>query len=180
MYYIYEIYNDITQRRYIGLSANPIRRFRTHLVQLRNHTHTAENINKDYIQFGENHFFLKIVDMAKTKEEGLAKERRYILKYQSYVPDYGYNGNDPRWSRKHSPKAIKDSRLKQKIKMQGYELTSIPYVLGITYTVFVAKMNHPECFSKSELDKLSEYLEITNAERRNRFFRDKKTNKERG
>ena len=171
MYYIYEIYNDITQRRYIGLSSNPARRYQRHLTLLRNHTHTAENINKDFIRFGECHFSLRILDTANSKEEGLVKEKRYILRKQSYVPDYGYNGNDPRWNRKHPPKAIKDSELKRKIQMQGYYLTSIPYVLGITYSVFVAKMNHPECFTNSELEKLNEYLEINNVERwrRNRL-----------
>lgn len=165
MFYIYEIFNDVTQRRYIGVTKNPQKRFKSHLSFLRNHKHTAENIVSDYIKYGEEHFFFRLIDEAETKEEGLKKEKRYILKFQSYTPENGYNGNDPRWSKKHSPGAIKDSDLKRKIKKQGYKLCNIPCLLGISYSVFVSKMNNPDDFTNEELQKLNKYLEINQGER---------------
>lgn len=168
MYYIYEIYNDVTQRRYIGLTKNPRPRFHCHLTLLRNRKHTAENIVSDFVRYGESHFSFRLIDNAKTKSEGLSKEKRYILKFKSYVPEFGYNGNDQRWSKKHPIEAIKESDLKRKIVSQGYHLYKIPYLLGITYSVFVKKMNHPECFTGEELKKLNEWIEISEAERRKR------------
>lgn len=165
MYYIYEIYNDVTQRRYIGLTKNPHSRFNSHLTLLRNHKHTAENIISDFIKYGESHFSFRLIDNAKTKQEGLDKEKSYILKFQSYVPEYGYNGNDQRWSRKHPVGAINDSDLKKRIISQGYYLYEIPHFLGITYSVFVTKMNNLECFTQEELKRLNERIEISKKER---------------
>lgn len=170
MYYIYEIYNDVTQRRYIGLTCCPQKRFKCHLALLRNHTHTAENMVSDFIKYGEEHFSFRLIDNANSKEAGLIKERRYILTNQSYVPEYGYNGNDPRWRKSNCAKAIQDSDLKRKIQSQGYRLYNIPFLLGITYSVFVTKMNHPECFTNEELRKLNDWIEISQRERWQRNF----------
>ena len=159
MYYIYEIYNDVTQKRYIGLSARPTRRFQRHLTQLRNHTHTAEGINKDFILFGEKHFFFRVIDTANTKEKGLSKERRYILNTRSYVSDYGYNGNDPRWNRKVPIKAIMDSELKRAIEAKRYRVTEMPWVLNMRYSEFVTKMNHQEMFTDEEIGILQDIIQ---------------------
>lgn len=158
MYYVYEIYNDVTQRRYIGLSAKPTKRFQSHLTNLRNHTHTAEGINKDYVQYGEEHFFFRIIDTAKSKEEGLTKERRHIVNNRSYVPEYGYNGNDPRWNRKVPIKAIVDSELKREIKSKGYKISEIPYLLNIRCCEFVNKMNNPKLFTNEEMAILKDLI----------------------
>lgn len=150
MYYIYEIYNDVTQRRYIGVSKRPTIRFQQHLNQLRKHTHTAEGINEDYVMFGEEHFIFRLIDTASTKQEGLLKEKRHIINNCSYNPEYGYNGNDPRWSRKPTSKPILDSELKKAIEGKGYKLSDIPWILDIRYSTFVTKMNHQELFTADE------------------------------
>lgn len=161
MYYIYEIYNDVTQKRYIGLSERPARRFQRHLTQLRNHTHTAEGINKDFIQFGEEHFFLRIIDKADTKEIGLIKEKHHIINSRSYVPEYGYNGHDPRWNKRVRTKAIDDSELKKAIIEKGYKLSEIPWILNLRQPVFAIKMNNQELFTKEEMEALEDMVKNT-------------------
>lgn len=177
MYYIYEIFNDVTQRRYIGVTQNPQKRFYSHLILMRNHKHSAENVVSDYIKYGESHFSFRLIDSAETKEEGYAKEKKHILKNRSYVPEYGYNGKDSRWSKKHPVKAIRDSELKRRIVSQGYYLKDIHRVLGITHNSFVAKMNNPERFTEKELSTLNDYLELSHYERWQKWYSESHNNK---
>lgn len=158
MYYIYEIFNDVTNRKYIGLTKEPSKRFKSHLLDLKNHTHSAEGIIKDYIRYGKEHFFFRIIDTANSKEEGFKKERHYMLKKRSYVPEYGYNGNDPRWNRKHPVKPIKDSELKRMITDKGYKISKIPWLIGIPYPQFVTKMNHQGLFTVEEMEKINKLI----------------------
>ena len=171
MFYIYEIFNDITQRRYIGLTQNPQERWKAHMQLLKNHKHTAENIVADYIRYGEDRFSFRLLDIAKTKEEGLDKEAKYMRKYQTYSDEFGYNGLDSRWSRSGFSRKIKDSDLKRKIQSQGYKLRKIPYLLGVPYNVFAVKMNNQHLFTEKEWHKLNEYISISHSERRAKGYK---------
>ena len=165
MYYIYEIYNQVTQRRYIGVTADLKKRFKGHLTNLRNATHTAENIVKDFVKYGEDSFVFRIVDMADTKEEGLNKERKYILKLKTYVPEYGYNGNDKRFFQKKFSRKAPDTELTREIHKKGYRYRDISLMLKLKYTYFIAKLNHPENFTEDEITKINDFLKITARQR---------------
>lgn len=165
MYYIYEIYNSVTQRKYIGLTYDPKSRFRQHLIQLKNGTHTAENIVADYVRHGQDSFSFRLIDTAKTREEGLNKEKRYILRLKTYVPEYGYNGNDNRFYHSKPIIKCKDSELTRKIKAQGYLLHNLYWKFGGSYNSFINKLNNPENFTEDELNKLIEYISVKAVER---------------
>lgn len=165
MYYIYEIYNNVTQRRYIGLTKSPQNRFAQHLVLLRNGKHTAENIVKDYVRYGENSFSFRIIDTANDKVEGAKKERDYILKFNSYVPDFGYNGNDNRFCRTRKAPKCADTELARKIKSQGYLLHDMPWKLNMTYYVFISKLNSDN-FTKEETEKIKDILSLKASDRK--------------
>lgn len=161
MYYIYEIYNLVTQRQYIGMTKNTKERFKAHLINLRNGKHTAENILKDYTKYGEESFVFRIIDTAMTKEEGLKKEGKYIFRLKTYVPEYGYNGNDRRFYRQHLNLKAPDIELTREIRKKGYKLKDISRELNMKYVHFISKLNHFENFTEEELCKISDFLEIT-------------------
>lgn len=165
MYYIYEIYNDVTQRRYIGLTQYPNKRFQQHQILLHTKKHTAENIVADCIKYGEEHFSFRIIDTANSKSEGLMKENKHILMSKSYVPEFGYNGNDSRFRRPSKSVKCNDSELSRRIKKQGYYLRDVSWKLGLSYHIFIMKLNHPDLFTENELSNLNEYLKITKRER---------------
>lgn len=172
MYYIYEIYNDVTQRKYIGLTQYPQKRFEQHLKLLKAKKHTAENIVADCIKYGVEHFSFRIVDTAKDKEEGLKKEKQHILSSNSYVPEFGYNGKDSRFRKPTPFKKCPDNEIARRIKEQGYLLREIPWRLGIRYREFLVKLNAPDLFTESELIRLNKVLEITSRQRQEIHWRE--------
>ena len=165
MYYIYEIYNLVTQRRYIGLTKNPESRFKAHLVNLRNGKHTAENIIKDYAKYGEESFIFRIIDTANTKEEGSEKEGKYIFRLKTYVPEYGYNGHDSRFFRQRLSLKAPDNELRREIRKKGYLLKDVSHELNLKYSHFIAKLNNMDDFSEEELCTINDFLKITARQR---------------
>lgn len=170
MYYIYEIYNDVTQKKYIGLTSNFEQRVRGHMTKIKNKTHSAEGIIEDFVKYGISHFSFRIIDFAKDKKEGLRKERRYIEQFNTYVSEFGYNGNDSRYRKKCPVLKCPDTALTRKIKKQGYLLFSLPWLLKISYRELMVKLNHPELFTNDELNKLNDYIEISFRERCNKHI----------
>ena len=165
MYYIYEIYNDVTQKKYIGLTKNIKKRIEAHMTNLRTKKHTAEGIVEDVVKYGISHFSFRIIDFAENKEVGQKKERRYIERFNTYVPEFGYNGNDNRYRKKYPVIKCPDTELRRKIKKQGYSLFSIYWRLGMSYRELMVKLSHPEMFTNEELEKLNEYIEVNIRER---------------
>lgn len=170
MYYIYEIYNDVTQKKYIGVTKDFKKRVEVHMTNLRTKKHTAEGIIEDLVRYGISHFSFRIIDFADDKKEGLRKERRYIELFNTYVPEYGYNGNDSRYRKKHPVMKSPDNSLTRKIKKQGYLLHEVSWHIGISYRVFMVKLNNPNLFTDSELDALNKFIEISARDRYRRTF----------
>lgn len=170
MFYIYEIYNDVTQRRYFGLTENIAKRTEQHLRCIKSRTHTADGIIKDAVLYGIDHFSVRIIDTADTKAEGYKKETYYMHHYKTYHPEYGYNGDDARFHKKHPIPKINDTELTRRIREQGYKVIRVHHILKIPYQVFVAKNNYG-LFTDEELAKLNEYLKITKKERDIRICR---------
>ena len=165
MYYIYEIYNDVTQKKYIGLTHNFESRVENHMAKLRTKKHTAEGIIEDLVKYGISHFTFRIIDFADDKKEGLKKERMYIERFNTYVPEYGYNGNDARYRKQHPVMKSPDNSLTRKIKKQGYTLHELPWHLGMSYRVFMVKLNNPNLFTDSELTTLNKFIDTNISER---------------
>lgn len=66
-FYIYEIFNIVTQKRYIGMTQSIQRRCMAHLADIRARRHTAEGIVADYIKYGEESFQFKVIDLLVQK-----------------------------------------------------------------------------------------------------------------
>lgn len=86
---VYQIYNPINNKRYIGSSINVERRLKEHLRNLKKNTHcnvhlqSAYNKYKDVLQFQ----FLEECE----PDECLIFEQYYLDYYKSYNREFGYN-----------------------------------------------------------------------------------------
>ena len=165
MYYIYELYNDVNHKRYIGLTKNILQREKVHFSRLKSRKHTAEGIIKDVVLYGISHFSLRVIDTAENKQDGLKKERRYMERYGTYVPEFGYNGKDSRYKRFEPQIKCNDSELRRLIAKQGYHLNSFRFIVGLPYKKFIVKLNNPELFTDEEMSALKKYLEKSSSER---------------
>lgn len=89
-YTIYALVNLDNGKRYIGRTMYPRERITSHFSGIRNHNHPNKLINKDsYCKFG-----YEILETGLSLMEG-DKEKIYMMFYQTYDEDFGYNGNDP-------------------------------------------------------------------------------------
>lgn len=110
---VYQIYNPINNKRYIGSSINVERRLKEHLRNLKRNKHinsylqSAYNKYKDILQFQ----FLEECE----PDECLIFEQYYLDYYKSYIREFGYN-IDP--EAKHAGKHLSEET-KEKIRQKA-------------------------------------------------------------
>lgn len=78
MYYIYEIRNLITNKRYIGRTKQPEIRRKRHFSELKNNKHHCYKLQKSYNEYGEENFKFKILELIDDKLEAEKVEHNYI------------------------------------------------------------------------------------------------------
>lgn len=96
-YYVYEIFNEVTQRRYIGYTEHYSKRVAQHCCQLKRLDHTAQGIIEDCIKYGIDHFRFNVLYMTNDKRDALIHESMLMRKYKTQCPEYGYNGYDSKF-----------------------------------------------------------------------------------
>lgn len=92
---VYAIRHNVTNRVYIGSSANVDHRFKSHMYKLRAHKHHIEDMQTDFDRYGEDYTFTILEDI--TKFEDRVKEYDWMEKYQSHIRGIGYNYKDKKW-----------------------------------------------------------------------------------
>jgi len=87
---IYQIVNNVTQKRYIGLASNMNSRKQGHIYDLRRNKHGNDYLQKAWNKYGEANFsFLCLEECDKTN---LYKREDYWVKVLSTLDKYyGYN-----------------------------------------------------------------------------------------
>lgn len=90
-YSIYSLVNTENGKRYIGRTQNPKSRIRTHLCQLKTGNHPNELLNQDS---GQHFDFVILKDGILDSDEAKRMERFYMVRFKTYDPQFGYNGND--------------------------------------------------------------------------------------
>lgn len=80
---IYVIENDINNKKYVGQSKNPQKRFKTHCKKSANSL-----LSEDIIKYGKEHFFLKILE---EDVENYDEREKYWIKKLNTLTPYGYN-----------------------------------------------------------------------------------------
>jgi hypothetical protein len=89
-YFIYSIVNLDNGKRYIGRTKNPRQRIYQHFADLKRHKHSNSLLNKD----SDCRFGYEILEENVPFSQRTNKEREYMLRYQTYKEEYGYNAKD--------------------------------------------------------------------------------------
>ena len=166
MYYIYEIINNVTGRRYIGQTIDHQKRFVKHMFNLKRGTHTERLMQRDYVLYGEDSFSYRIIDLADTHKEAIAKEKRYMILGKTYEDDYGYNSQDTYFNKyqNNKPPINSQNYFYKHIKSQNITLTELSSKLNISLRTLIRNLIHPRMFSVSAFKKLIDVLNLDKKE----------------
>ena len=86
---IYQIYNPVTNKRYIGSSINVERRFKEHIRNLRANRHCNQHLQNAWNKYPEQLIF-ELLEVCEPTDL-LTFEQYYIDYYKSYNRNFGYN-----------------------------------------------------------------------------------------
>ena len=102
---VYAIRHNVTNRVYVGSSANVDVRFAAHISALRRGAHPVRSMQEDFNKHGDNYTFT-ILDTIENISEN-AKEHEWMKRMRSDVVECGYNYQDQKWK----PHNTKESEL---------------------------------------------------------------------
>ena len=86
---IYCIFTNFNDKVYIGQTTKTIeKRLQEHF---RISKYSDYYIHRAIIKYGKENFFIKEIDISYNKEELNEKEKKYILEYNSFISEKGYN-----------------------------------------------------------------------------------------
>lgn len=92
---VYAIRHNVTNRVYIGSSANPDVRFAAHLSELKGNRHSVKLMQEDYNKHGDDYTF-SILDTITNMSES-EKEYEWMKRMRSDTSESGYNYHDKKW-----------------------------------------------------------------------------------
>lgn len=88
---IYQILNQVNQKRYIGQTAAKKRRWAAHKRELKKGIHKSCHLQGAWKKYGENAFVFEIIEECTSHNHMNERERYWIEHYQTYRRDKGYN-----------------------------------------------------------------------------------------
>lgn len=88
---LYEIYNKIDSKRYVGISSNIGRRWREHRAELRSNRHHNSHFQAAWNKYGENNFNFNIINKFNNLDELNKAEKEYIQENNLLDSKFGYN-----------------------------------------------------------------------------------------
>ena len=137
---VYKIQHNVTNRIYIGSSAEVDKRINYHLTLLRSHSHPIEEMQKDFDEYGECFSISKIDEIRGEDEKH--KEYEWMEEYKSYLREKGYNYKDNVFHaviNRREARAIKIKRianLEEEIAAKKEELSYLKKQLKIDYSIY--------------------------------------------
>lgn len=87
---VYQIYNTVNGKRYIGSSIHIEQRFKEHLRNLRANKHVNAHLQCAWNKYGEQSFILEEVELCEP-DQCLKIEQEYIDYYHAADRNFGYN-----------------------------------------------------------------------------------------
>lgn len=160
MYYIYEITNSVTGRKYIGQTINHVKRFNAHMANLRKGVHKERLMQRDYVLYGEESFDYKLLNYASNHQESIKLEKHYMIVNKTYDEEYGYNSQDAYFNKYQNSKPPINSQnyFYQVIKEKGVCLTKVAEEVGISLRTLIRNLNNPKSFNVKGFTKFVEVL----------------------
>ena len=111
---VYQIYNPITNKRYIGSSIDVSFRLKTHLSKLKNGKHSNEYLQNAWNKY-KNLLIFEFLESCEP-DECLIFEQYYLDQYKSYNRKYGYNIDpEAKYAGKHLATETKEKIRKRAI-----------------------------------------------------------------
>lgn len=89
---VYAIQHNKTKRIYVGSSADLVKRYEAHILDLRAHRHVNMGMQEDFDVYGEDYSFFILGTIEKYDER--FKEYEWMRRLGSYDPVVGYNIRD--------------------------------------------------------------------------------------
>ena len=162
MYYIYEIYNKVTGRKYIGMTQNYKQRFKQHLSQLKCGIHTEKLLQKDYVLYGEDSFDYRLLEVVDDKKTAMSREHHYMVFYKTYFEDYGYNSQDTLFNKYQNNNESVNSQnfFYRKIKETGLPLCKVANAIGISRKSLIHGITHPQSMSARAFLNLVNFIPL--------------------
>ena len=87
---VYQIYNTVNGKRYIGSSIHIEQRFKEHLRNLRANKHVNSHLQSAWNKYGEHSFILEEIELCEP-DQCLKVEQEYIDYYHAADRKFGYN-----------------------------------------------------------------------------------------
>ena len=87
---VYQIYNTVNGKRYIGSSIHIEQRFKEHLRNLRANKHANVHLQSAWNKYGEHSFILEEIELCEP-DQCLKVEQEYIDYYHAADRKFGYN-----------------------------------------------------------------------------------------
>ena len=87
---VYQIYNTVNSKRYIGSSIHIEQRFKEHLRNIRENKHVNAHLQSAWNKYGEHSFVFEEVELCEP-DQCLKIEQEYIDYYHAADRKFGYN-----------------------------------------------------------------------------------------
>lgn len=87
---IYEIYNTVSEKRYIGQSVHVRTRLLRHINLLRKNEHPNKHLQSSWNSYGEEYFVTSVLEYCNIENLD-QKEDYHIAKYRANDPQFGFN-----------------------------------------------------------------------------------------
>lgn len=87
---VYQIYNTVNGKRYIGSSIHIEQRFKEHIRNLRTNKHANAHLQSAWNKYGEHSFVFEEVELCEP-DQCLKIEQEYIDYYRAADRKFGYN-----------------------------------------------------------------------------------------
>lgn len=162
MYYIYEIYNKVSGRKYIGMTANHKKRFEQHMNHLRYGKHSSKLLQRDFVLYGKNSFDYRILETVENKTEAHQREKHYMILNKSYYEDFGYNGQDVMFNKYQSTNDSVNTQnfFYKKIKATGVSLNKVAEMVGLSRKSLIRGITHVSQMKADAFMKLVNFLSM--------------------
>lgn len=94
--YVYVLTHLPTNKKYVGRTVNPQRRYMEHMNALVHGKHYNKHMQADYNKYGGDYQFDVVCVETKADTEGFLQDEKTLMrKLKTYDERFGYNDKDP-------------------------------------------------------------------------------------
>lgn len=88
---IYQIFNKVNGKRYIGSAVDLDKRWKVHKTELNRKRHHSRHLQSAWNIYGESAFVFQVIEYVENANQLIYKEQGWLKYTESYKEEYGYN-----------------------------------------------------------------------------------------